>query len=92
MHVGGTEFLLKHKMSDSPMLLHVKRTFIAWKFFDTFDRSMPQINHTNSHHKDNKTPWITKDILKNRRIKNKLSKNYLNDPTDINEKPYIINS
>ena len=71
------------------MLLHVKRTFIPWRFFDAFDRSMPQINHTN---KDNKTPWITKDILKNRRIKNKLSKNYLNDPSDINEKAYIINS
>ena len=74
------------------MLLHVKRTFIPCKFFDAFDGSIPQINNTNSHHKDNKTPWITKDILKNRRIKNKLSKNYLSDPSDTSEKAYIINS
>ena len=54
--------------------------------FNTFDKNIPLVNNTNSYHKASQTPWITKGILTCKRIKNKLYKKYIDDPTEVNEK------
>ena len=43
-------------------------------FYNLFDKSIPQVYHTNSYHKASQTPWITKGILRSRTRKNKLYK------------------
>ena len=52
---------------------HAYTTFYL-TFYNLYDKSIPQVNHTNSYHKANQTPWITKGILRSRTIKNKLYK------------------
>ena len=46
-------------------------------FYNLFDKSIPQVNHTNIYHKASQTPWITKGILRSRTTKHKLYKKYM---------------
>ena len=64
------------------------------RFYDilyiAFDSSIPIKNQSNNDYKASKVPWVTTGILASRKVKNKLYKKFIKNPTDTNEKNYKV--
>jgi len=56
------------------------------KFSEAFNKSIPIINQSSKSFKICKTPWISKEILTVRKIKERIYKNFLKNPKKIKKK------
>ena len=56
--------------------------------YNAFDETVPLMRRKISFKKSYQTPWITKEILASRKLKNKLYKRFINNPNNTNEKNY----
>jgi len=57
------------------------------KLMERYDKCLPTVSVTENYI-STKKPWITKGILKCRKVKNKLYRKFLSTPSEINEKIY----
>lgn len=64
------------------------------KFYDilysAFDNSIPIKNQSSKDYKASQVPWVTREILASRKVKNKLYKRFIKNPTETNEKNYKV--
>lgn len=56
--------------------------------YKAFDSSLPVKNQSNNNYKASQVPWVTTEILASRKVKYKLYKKFIKNPTDTNEKCY----
>ena len=58
------------------------------KLSEAFNKSVPIIKHSSKSFKKSKTRWITKDILTARKIKERMYKKFIENPSEMNEVTY----